>query len=72
MRKKNDSMNDLEQSTDVSLSDFVTPSKIAAFCNKYKPADHWIAMFLPTISFAPTSRQWCANLVTLLHYTLMP
>lgn len=26
---------------EVTLDDFVIPSKIEAFCNKYKPQDHW-------------------------------
>lgn len=39
-RKKQDIIENTEQ-PEVTLQDFVIPSKIAAFCNKYKPADHW-------------------------------
>lgn len=30
-----------EEQAEVTLQDYVIPSKIEAFCNQYAPADHW-------------------------------
>lgn len=32
---------DSDPEQEVTLEDFVTPSKVIAFCDRYKPADHW-------------------------------
>jgi hypothetical protein len=32
---------ELTDQSEVTLQDFVIPSKIQAFCNQYKPSDHW-------------------------------
>lgn len=29
------------EQAEVTLQDFVTPSKIKAFCARYRPTDHW-------------------------------
>ncbi len=34
-------MKDNEEQSEVTLMDYVIPSKITAFCNQYKPASHW-------------------------------
>ena len=39
-RKKQDIIENTEQ-PEVTLQDFVIPAKIEAFCEKYKPLDHW-------------------------------
>lgn len=39
-RKKQDVIEITEQ-PELTLQDFVIPAKIEAFCNKYKPLDHW-------------------------------
>ena len=39
-KKKNDMM-ELSEQPEVTLQDFVIPAKIEAFCEKYKPLDHW-------------------------------
>ena len=39
-KNKNGMMENGEQA-EVTLADYVIPSKIAAFCNQYRPADHW-------------------------------
>lgn len=39
-KKKNDMM-ELSEQSEVTLQDFVIPAKIQAFCDKYKPLDHW-------------------------------
>lgn len=32
---------ELTDQSEVTLQDFVIPAKIQAFCNQYKPSDHW-------------------------------
>ncbi len=39
-KKKQDDFEDTEQS-EVTLQDFVIPSKIEAFCEQYKPVKKW-------------------------------
>lgn len=39
-KKKNDMM-ELTEQPEVTLQDFVIPSKIEAFCEKYKPLSRW-------------------------------
>lgn len=56
-------MVEISEQPEVTLQDFVIPAKIQAFCDKYKPLDHWreAATCLPTISFARTLRQWSVH-----------
>lgn len=32
---------DLGEQAEVTLQDFVVPAKIKAFCEQYRPVDHW-------------------------------
>lgn len=42
MAKRQDrGMVELSEQSEVTLQDFVIPAKIQAFCDKYKPLDHW-------------------------------
>ena len=34
-------MVEISEQPEVTLQDFVIPAKIQAFCDKYKPLDHW-------------------------------
>ena len=40
-KKRKDFMDIDGDQPEVTLDDFVIPLKIEAFCNKYKPQDHW-------------------------------
>lgn len=40
-KRKNKEMVEISEQLEVTLQDFVIPSKIDAFCDKYKPLDHW-------------------------------
>lgn len=41
MGKKRKDEIELTDQAEVTLQDFVIPAKIEAFCNQYKPQDHW-------------------------------
>ena len=41
MGKRNQQDYEVSEKAEVTLQDFVIPSKIQAFCNQYKPQDHW-------------------------------
>lgn len=41
MGKRQNQMMEINALPVVTLQDFVIPAKIDAFCNKYKPLDHW-------------------------------
>lgn len=34
-------MVEISEQPEVTLKDFVIPAKIEAFCEKFKPIDHW-------------------------------
>ncbi len=40
-KKDNYDLIDNDDKPEVTLDDFVIPSKITAFCNQYEPQDHW-------------------------------
>ena len=41
MSKRNQQDYEVAEKAEVTLQDFVIPSKIQAFCNQYNPQDHW-------------------------------
>ena len=41
MEKRKQQDYEVAEKAEVTLQDFVIPSKIQAFCNQYKPQDHW-------------------------------
>ena len=41
MSKRNQQDYEGAEKAEVTLQDFVIPSKIQAFCNQYNPQDHW-------------------------------
>lgn len=41
MGKRNQQDYEVTEKVEVTLQDFVIPSKIQAFCNQYQPQDHW-------------------------------
>lgn len=41
MGKRNQGDCEVSEKVEVTLQDFVIPSKIQAFCNQYQPQDHW-------------------------------
>ena len=41
MGKRKQQDYEVAEKADVTLQDFVIPSKIQAFCNQYIPQDHW-------------------------------
>ena len=41
MGKRNQQDYEVSEKVEVTLQDFVIPSKIQAFCNQYQPQDHW-------------------------------
>ena len=41
MGKRNQQDYEVAEKAEVTLQDFVIPSKIQAFCSQYKPPDHW-------------------------------
>lgn len=41
MSKRNQQDYEVSEKVEVTLQDFVIPSKIQAFCNQYQPQDHW-------------------------------
>ena len=41
MGKRNQQDYEVAEKAEVTLQDFVIPSKIQAFCNQYQPQDHW-------------------------------
>lgn len=41
MGKRNQQDYEVSEKAEVTLQDFVIPSKIQAFCNQYQPQDHW-------------------------------
>ena len=41
MGKRNQQDYEVAEKVEVTLQDFVIPSKIQAFCNQYQPQDHW-------------------------------
>lgn len=41
MSKRNQQDYEVIEKVEVTLQDFVIPSKIQAFCNQYQPQDHW-------------------------------
>ena len=41
MGKRNQQDYEVSEKAEVTLQDFVIPSKIQAFCNQYKPQDRW-------------------------------
>ena len=40
-KKQDGQMVEITEQSEVTLQDFVIPAKIQAFCDKYKPLDHW-------------------------------
>jgi hypothetical protein len=41
MSKRHQQDYEVSEKAEVTLQDFVIPSKIQAFCNQYKPQDYW-------------------------------
>jgi hypothetical protein len=41
MSKRNQQDYEVSEKAEVTLQDFVIPSKIQAFCIQYQPQDHW-------------------------------
>lgn len=41
MSKRHQQDYEVSEKVEVTLQDFVIPSKIQAFCNQYQPQDHW-------------------------------
>lgn len=41
MSKRKQQDYEVSEKVEVTLQDFVIPSKIQAFCNQYQPQDHW-------------------------------
>ena len=41
MGKRKQQDYEVAEKAEVTLQDFVIPSKIQAFCNQYNPQDHW-------------------------------
>lgn len=41
MSKRKQQDYEVTEQAEVTLQDFVIPSKIQAFCNQYKPQDYW-------------------------------
>lgn len=40
-KRKDKKMVEIGEQPEVTLQDFVIPAKIQAFCDKYKPLEHW-------------------------------